>query len=158
GDLDFREITASLLQLTLDDLKLLGYLLRRGGDGVIAGTVAGNAASGHLPLATHPDGDMRLLHWLGEGTHSTETVVSAFIAGGPFTGPYLDTDAHPLVGDAAPHWIVVAHAQRLELLGHPADAGPKDDAAVGEAVQGGQHLRQHQGIAVGDDQDTGAYT
>src|SRR5262249_59816114 len=46
--------------------------------------------------------------------------------------------------------------ERLELFLEPAHARPEDDPAAREHIEGGEHLRRHHWIPVGNDQHAGA--
>ena len=78
---------------------------------------------------------------LGIEQHVGEAHVLAAIGGRVF-GPQLAEGLEALVGDLAA--LLERGAQQLELLLHPARAGADDQPAVGEHVDGRQHLgRQH---------------
>ena len=93
-------------------------------------------------LAADPERRMRLLQGLGIEHRVREAHVLAVIGDGPVLGPQRDEGFQALVGDLAA--LLERGAQQLELLPHPARAGADDEPAVGEHVDGGEHLgRQH---------------
>src|SRR5438270_383923 len=64
------------------------------------------------------------------------------------------SSAARVVGDPRALGVLNAHELRLGLEPPEADAG--DDAAAGQLVGGGEHLRQQQRVTVGNDEDRGA--
>ena len=86
----------------------------------------------------------------GEWLEVDEVTVKLDIAAGPDGAHRCDV---LVVACAAP---LPRDTERIELFLHPADADAQLDPAAGEVVQRGQFLREHQGVALRQDQDAGA--
>ena len=76
----------------------------------------------------------------------------AAVEPGVLSGPEFLHAPQVLVRSPAPVLESDRQAQSFELLPHPADPAAHDEPALGEDVQGGQHLGRQDRVAVGQDQ------
>ena len=124
------------------------HLRRARKGGVPAVTELGDAPEGARRVAADPDRDgaLRGLRRHAERleAHELAPVAHALVA------PARLHDADRLVTPGpAPR---VGHAEELDLLLHPADAGAQDDAARRQVVERRQHLRGEDRMAMGQNQ------
>ena len=61
-----------------------------------------------------------------------------------------------LVGQPSAHAVLLADAERVELVAQPPDPGTEDHATAAELVGGGEHLRGRQRVAVRQHEHRGA--
>ena len=107
--------------------------------------IADGATERRRTFPAHPDRD-RLLHRFGREDH----VVEAHILAVEFRrlgGPQFLACCHPFVGHVAAI-VERGGADCLELFAAPADTDAQRQAALGEVVDGGQHLGGQHGRAV----------
>ena len=109
---------------------------------------------GRVAVPANPDGRVRPLHRLGQKTHAADVVMRP-VEFGVVGSPQLLENADIFVGDLAPLRVGV-QPHSLELLLHPAHAGPQDEAPAGKNVQRRQYFGGEDGIAVGQYQHMGA--
>ena len=119
-------------------------------DGVPALGGAGGATLAGAGGASDPDGRVGFLDGLGLHLEAFQVVVLAVEDGFLFGAEELE-DLDVFVGDGAAVGEIAT--SQFELLAEPADAGADDEAALGEDVEGGEHLGIDDGVAVGEDLD-----
>ena len=120
---------------------------RDGAHGMPPVAVARGPAQGDLAVAADPDRGMRLLDGLGQAADGVEAVDSPAKDAGHWVQRVLKMRRYSSL--TAPRRSKSGVARALELLAHPAHAGPDGETSAGEHVDGGEHLRGDHGIAVG---------
>jgi hypothetical protein len=113
----------------------------------------GDAPEGAGAVAADPDRRPRLLHGLGREAdiaEAEELALERWVG----VRPQRREDLEDLVGLAAAP--VERHTQDLQLLLPPAHAHAADQPAIGERVDGGEHLGHHHRVAVPEDEHRGA--
>ena len=160
GERDLRRVAPGLagqpaqpLDPGREALHRIEPVLRVGADRIPAVAEPRGAAQRRAALAADPDRRVRLLHRLGLEQHIGEFDVFA-VEARIVLGPQLAAGHQILVGDRTALGEG-RHAQRLELLLHPAGADAEGQPAVRQHVDRRQHLGQQHRRAVRDDGDRG---
>ena len=103
-------------------------------------------------VAAEDDGRMRLLHRLRIHGDALEVVVVA-VESGEIGGPRGLVDLDALLGAAIA--LLIVDADRVELLGHPADADAEHEPAVRKLIHGHELPRVRERMAIGCDEHAG---
>src|SRR5207247_2443779 len=104
-------------------------------------------------VAPYPQRRMRFLHGLGGKTDIAEAIKLA-VELWVLRGPQLLEHAQHLIALAAAS--VERNPQGCEFFGPPANAKATNQPAVGQGINGGQHLGHDNGMPMPQDEDGGA--
>ena len=149
-DADAGWVPAPLLCQAADLLNVLGELVEtRARDGDPTITKSRHATQRSGAAAANPDRRMRLLHWLWEEGCVDELEVAP-VEGDLLLRPQRTQETDILVGTLAA--FTKGDPEQIEFFLQPARCDAKQEAASRQHVEARQLLRQHQRVAIRQDE------